>query len=264
MKKVCFFIGMVFMVFGSFAKPLPPSLMAKSRSVFTPEQQTAIEMIVHQYLIKNPKVLAEASQALQRQQMDEQSQKMVDAARANADKFLRHPHSPVAGNKNGDITVVAFLDYNCPYCRHMTKSLVEMITDDDNLRVVFKEFPIHGDDAMFAAKAALAASLQGKYLQMHKAMMSSDKMMTKRKVLSIAKRLKLNMRKLKVDMNAPWIEAEIENNGKLAELLEVPGTPAFIIAKTQMKEGGKGDIESSAGMLPKRALEHLVDQVRAS
>lgn len=258
MKKLL--IGMI----GIFCVSIVSAKSVPAKKIFTPDQQAAIQMIVHQYLVQHPEVLIEASQALQQKQMEEMKGAMLSAVRPNADKFLRNPNSPVIGNPNGTITLVAFLDYNCPYCRSMAKVMIDLTKKDKDLRVVLKEFPIHGEPAVFASQAALAANFQGKYLPLHEAMMSSQEPMTDALVLSLAKQVGLNMAKLQSDMKDSKIQTEIENNGALAQLLQIPGTPAFIVAKTNLQNNGKGDIEVSPGLTSESALQQMINEVSKS
>src|SRR3546814_2397253 len=93
---------------------------------------------------------------------------------ARAEEVCRDPASPVTGNPNGDVTLVEFFDYNCPYCRRVAPVVAEAEAADPQLRIVYKEFPILGPGSVFAAKAALAAHRQGLYFAFHEALMRSE------------------------------------------------------------------------------------------
>jgi protein-disulfide isomerase len=142
------------------------------------------------------------------------------------------PASPVLGNPSGDVTVVEFLDYRCPYCKAMHQPIADMIAADGNVRVVIKEFPILGDDSLFAARAALAAGKQGKYAEMHAALMTFKGKLSAKDVESTAAQLGLDVVRLKDDMAAPEVDQELQQNYNLAESLGINGTPAFIIGDT--------------------------------
>ena len=90
----------------------------------------------------------------------------------NADAIFRSPLSHVAGNPNGDVSVVEFFDYNCGYCRLALPDVVKLVNDDGKVRLVLKELPIFGDDSVTAAKLALASNKQGKYFEMHQKLLS--------------------------------------------------------------------------------------------
>jgi protein-disulfide isomerase len=135
----------------------------------------------------------------------------------------------VAGNPKGDVTVVEFFDYRCGYCKRVTPVLKELMAGDPNLRVVFKELPILSPESNLAAKAALAAEAQGKYLPFHEALMASDSSLSMPDILQLATALKLDTAKLQADMNKPEIQAAIQKNHALAQAVGITGTPAFII-----------------------------------
>src|SRR3546814_13253185 len=91
---------------------------------------------------------------------------------SNADALLRKPDSPVSGNLAGDVTMVEFFDYNCPYCRSVAQTLDRVMESDGSIRMEFKEFPILGSNSIFAAQAALAANAPGRYAEFHLRLMS--------------------------------------------------------------------------------------------
>jgi protein-disulfide isomerase len=114
----------------------------------------------------------------------------------------------------------------------MHQSIADMIAADGNVRVVVKEFPILGDDSIFAARAALAAGKQGKYAEMHTALMTFKGKLSAHDVENIAVGLALDVTKLKEDMQTPEVNQELQQNYSLAESLGINGTPAFIIGET--------------------------------
>jgi len=151
--------------------------------------------------------------------------------KARADEVLRDPDSPVGGNPNGDVTLVEFFDYNCPYCRQMAPLMNEEAEADPQLRVVFKEFPILGPNSTFAAKAALAAHRQGKYLAFHDMLMKARGITDDKKVLEIAATAGIDLDRLKADMQAPPIQAMLDRNLELARALRINGTPGFVVGE---------------------------------
>jgi protein-disulfide isomerase len=151
------------------------------------------------------------------------------ALKSRADEVFRDPDSPVGGNPNGDVTLVEFFDYNCPYCRQVAPLLLEAVAADPRLRVVFKEFPILGPNSVFAAKAALAAHKQGNYLAFHDGLMKSHGALDERKVLEAAAAAGLDVDRLKTDMEAPTIQALLDRNLDLGRALRLNGTPGFVV-----------------------------------
>lgn len=209
------------------------AIFAQGNTQFNPAQTKEIEQIVHDYLVKNPQVLIEASQALQQQQMAQMQKTASKAITANIKDLFNNPASPVIGNPNGDVTVVEFMDYQCPHCKEMSPVLDTLVKGDSNLRVVFKELPIFGPTSEFAAKAALASQKQGKYAAFHVALMKDQNPLAKDEVLKIAKEVGLDIDKLSKDVSDPVIDQQLKDNYKLAQQLGLVGTPAFVIANRQ-------------------------------
>jgi protein-disulfide isomerase len=139
---------------------------------------------------------------------------------------------PIAGNPKGTVTIVEFFDYRCIHCVNMSNVMSALIHNNSNLRVVFKELPIFGDVSIYAAKAALAAKMQGKYVVFHEALMRAGKGLTPEKVIAVAETVGLDTKKLTTDMASNSVEQEIQNNARLADSLQINGTPAFVIGKT--------------------------------
>ena len=150
------------------------------------------------------------------------------------DELLNDPASPVGGNPDGDVTLVEFFDYQCPYCKRIFPSIQALLAEDRNLRYVFKEFPILGKESVFAARAALAARRQGKYLEFHMAVMSAKGKWTEAKVMRLAKTAGLDVDRLRRDMADGTVDAMIRRNLDLADGLGIFSTPVFIIGDTQI------------------------------
>jgi protein-disulfide isomerase len=198
-------------------------------SAFSSAQQVAIEKMVHDYLIAHPEVLLEAGQALQMKQqmlMQEKANKVIPTLAAS---LLHDPSSPVIGNKAGKISVIEFFDYQCPHCKVMGPVMTDLVTQDKDLRVIYKELPIFGPDSEFAAKAALASQKQAKFEAFNKALLAAQERLTNQTVLDIAKSVGLNVNQLQADMNLPEISKELQEVRSLAEKIGISGTPGFIV-----------------------------------
>ena len=198
----------------------------------SPAADPAFEQAIRDYILAHPEVIAESLQKYQQQQEEAQKQAHAQAVRDLKPQLVNDPASPVLGNPNGDVTVVEFLDYRCPYCKAMHQPIADMIAADGNVKVVVKEFPILGDDFLFAARAALAAGKQGKYAEMHTALMTFKGKLSARDVENAATQLGLDVVRLKDDMAAPEVDQELQQNYNLAESLGINGTPAFVIGDT--------------------------------
>lgn len=220
---------------------------------FTEDQKKEIGDIVRQYLIENPDVLLEVSRELENRQQAEESSKRAVTLAERADELFRLAGDPVAGNPQGDVTLVEFFDYNCGWCKRGLPEVLSLVESDKNLRVVLKEFPIFGGDSDYAAKAALASQAQGKYWDFHVALLSHEGKLTAANVDEIARDVGLDLARLKEDMSAPEVAATIRRNQELAQALAINGTPAFVIDKTVVP-----------GYLPKDGLMAAIGEVRSN
>lgn len=194
---------------------------------------------VRDYLLKHPEVLKDALDALQKQEEAKQAEQAKQGIKTNADALLRSPLDFVAGNPNGKVTIVEFFDYNCPYCKRAHHDVVALIDNEKDVRVVFKEFPILGEASTFASRAAIAAKKQGKYLELHNALLSVEGRVDSARVMSLAQAAGLDVERLRKDMQAPNIDEPIKLSHGLAEKLGISGTPTFIIGD-QLYPGAVG------------------------
>ena len=229
-------------------------------AAFTDAQKTQIQSVVHDYLIKNPEVIADAVQGLQQKQMDQMRAKGQEAALKNAAVLFKQSNDPVLGNPDGKVTLVEFFDYQCPHCVEMDPDLMAVIKANPNLRVVMKEFPIRGPLSLYTSKAALAAAKQGKYLEFHEAVMKSAQALSQDKIMDIAKSLGLDVKKLKADMDSATTDAQIKATYKLAQELQLYGTPAIFIVKAETPKDAKA-IEFIPGQVDQKYLQGSIDKV---
>jgi protein-disulfide isomerase len=167
----------------------------------------------------------------------ERRQRALAAEQARAaiatrwEELTDDPDSPIGGNPDGDVTVVEFFDYQCPYCRAVAPDLNRLVDGDDGVRVVYKEFPILGPVSHYAARAALAAHRQGRYEPFHHTLMSEPDRLSEERVLAIAGDVGLDLDRLHRDMDDPEIGAALERTRQLAAALGINGTPAFVVGE---------------------------------
>lgn len=163
-----------------------------------------------------------------------------DAIARNADEIFRSPTSFVAGNPDGDVSVVAFFDYNCPYCREGAPDLAKLVAADGKVRLVLKELPVLGADSETVARIAQASMAQGKYLELHNALFTERGRATKEKALGIASGLGLDTAKLENDMQDQAVEGAIAANQELADRLGVEGVPFYLVGDRVLPSGMDG------------------------
>jgi protein-disulfide isomerase len=233
-------------------------------NVVTPAQKTEIEKIVREYLIANPEVLLEASQALQQKQQQAMQKQAQTAIKSNADQLFTDKLTTV-GNPKGQVTLVEFFDYQCRHCKDMSPVISDLIKSDSNLRVVYKEFPIFGESSDLASKAALAAAMQNKYVPMHDALIGQKDRLDEKIINEAAKSIGLDMNKFKADMNSKEVTAALEANRKLAEKLRLMGTPAFIVAATPKGDFKEGtEVSFIPGAASREALLDLIKKAKGN
>jgi protein-disulfide isomerase len=196
---------------------------------FSSDQKGAIEKIVKDYLVTNPELLLEVQSALETKMAKDEAEKTKALVADNAKDLYRHADAPVAGNPDGDITVVEFFDYNCGYCKRGFSEVAKLIESDKNVRFVFKEFPILRDESEQASRVALAARMQGKYWEVHRELIGNKGLVNEAVALKAAENLGLDMAKLKTDMNSPEVKGEIERVKALAKKMGINGTPHFLV-----------------------------------
>ena len=193
---------------------------------FTEDQ---IKELALQAILENPKIVMEAVAILQSQEETVRADQRDELLASKRDQLERDPNAPVLGNPNGDVTIVEFFDYNCPYCKRVKPEVQALIAADPNIRLVYREWPILGDGSVFAARAALASREQGKYEEFHWAMMGLQGRAEEASVMKVAADIGLDLEQLRADMEAPEIDEHIQTSIDLTATLDFNGTPSFVI-----------------------------------
>lgn len=242
-------VALGFVVADAQETPAPaPAATEAAKANVSPERRTEIEQVVKEYLIANPEILLQAQQALEAKMVKDQVEKAKVALKANAIDIFKDPNSAIGGNPDGDVTIVEFFDYNCGYCRSSYDDVAKVIKDDPKVKFVFKELPIINQEASpGAAKVALAARNQGKYMELHQALMKGRGIASEATALKKAEALGLDMAKLKADMASPEIKAELDKVMDLAKKLNVGGTPFFLVGDHVVAGGYENLSELLAG-----------------
>ena len=146
---------------------------------------------------------------------------------------LRDPDVPVIGNPNGDISIVEWYDYNCPYCRKVAPELRQVVEDDGKVRLVLKDWPILGEVSKLSARLVLAAKYQDKFLPAHEALIGVSSRLTEPRVRELLAGAGVDMDRLNKDLaaKAKTIDAILTRNNDQALAFEFRGTPSFIVGK---------------------------------
>jgi protein-disulfide isomerase len=208
------------------------TLPARADEPLTPEQKQAVEQVVHDYLMKNPKFVIEVLEAAREKMKQDKEEGSRQALSTKHDELYSDPSSPIGGNPKGDVTIVEFFDYSCPYCKQVEPQIEALLKEDRKIRIVYKEFPVLGEGSVYASSMALAALKQGKYTAFHDAMIATKGHATEEMVLKVAADVGVNVDKAKAIMKEPEIQDILKRNYALADSLEINGTPAFVIGNT--------------------------------
>ena len=193
-----------------------------------PQIATNYVSIVEDVFNQKPEIILNAMENLRKKTQLKRDEDMKEEVKKHQESIYNHEGDPMGGNLKGDVTVVEFFDYRCGYCRKAYGYLHEAVKNDGNVRIVYKEYPIFGGDPIMA-KAALAAHLQGKYDEMHKALMTSNGNLDLQEVTDVAKKIGLDVKKFKKDITSEEVQKELKENFELGQKLKVDGTPAFVI-----------------------------------
>lgn len=249
-------IGLTARIFGAglLIGTLAPIASADDgdKAIDLPVEQ--VEKIVRDYLMREPEIIYQALEEMQKRQAAEQADKAKEMLVTRKDDLLNDPATPIAGNPDGEVTLVEFFDYRCGYCRRVLSSMQALMEEDTNLRIAFKELPVLGEDSTRAARAALASQQQDKglYLDFHLALMSA-KDLSSAGISKLAQQTGLDPAKLAVDMESDEVSKAIEANYELASALGIEGTPAFVIGDTLVP-----------GAVDKARLVELIEKTRTA
>lgn len=188
-----------------------------------------VKELVLETIRENPGIVLEAAMLMRERDEEARMAAQIAVLERNREVLLNDPNAPVLGNPDGDVTVVEFFDYNCPYCRQVKPSVEMLLEEDPEVKLVYREWPILGEGSVFAARAALAAREQGKYEEFHWAMMGMQGRAEEASVLRIATEIGLDIDRLRRDMESEEIDEHLATSVRLTQELGFNGTPAFVI-----------------------------------
>ena len=193
-------------------------------------EKARIESVVHDYLLEHPDVIIQAVRDYQDKLQADKDKATQDQITKRSGDLLHDSASQVLGNAGSDCAIVEFFDNQCPYCQANEPELQKLLKQDGRVKLILKEFPILGPASLTAAKAALASVKQGKYAELHAALLAHKGHYQSEAVVDeVAKSVGLDLDQLHKDMAAPEIEAEIGKNLELGRSLDISGTPGFVI-----------------------------------
>lgn len=193
--------------------------------------KTQVEQIVRNYLLTHPEIIPEVVEKLQAKDAAKAAEAEQAAAKAVPAQLaaLGTPYaSAMAGNPQGDVTVVAFMDYACGYCRASLPGIEELVKRDPNVRIVYREYPVLGPASLVAARWALAAAEQGKFRPFHDALYAEGSP-SETTIAAAAAKAGLDIAAARKAVGSKAVQDEIQANHKLGEKLAMSGTPSWVI-----------------------------------
>lgn len=191
--------------------------------------QNAKSVDVEQTLLDNPEIIVKAMQKYEeniRQQALAGAQKLIDE---NIAEINNDANSPFVGAADADKVVVEFFDYSCGYCHRLYPELKKVMDENKDVKYVFKPLTFVSPISEYAARAALAANKQGKFIEVHNAMFEFGGPLDEAAIDGIAQGQGLDMEKFKADMNSQEISDELAAVSNLTNKIQINGVPAMII-----------------------------------
>ena len=186
--------------------------------------RATVEKMIGEYIRANPEVLRDALISLaEREAAERREQAMFILESDDGDPFL--------GNPDASFVIYEFSDYNCGYCKRVFKPLQDLIAEDDDIKLVIKEFPILSESSLLAAQAGIAAQAQGVFEDYHIAMMTARGAISMDSIMAAATSAGADLDRLQADMNSPAVEAIIARTRAAAQQLEISGTPGLVIGR---------------------------------
>lgn len=224
---------MLRLIFTVLAALLGPLLLAPNGAAqsFNAQEQAEIRAIVRDYLVRNPEVLREALDALE--------------ARVTAERRVAietDPRDFSLGPDNAPIVIVEFFDYRCPYCHAAYEWVNELTRTRRDIRIVFKELPILSPESLEAARAALAAMPQGRYMQFHRALMQFRGELGTARIDALARESGIDVVRMRRNMDSEAITDLLQDNIAHARELNLSGTPGFMINGVLVEGGFNRDL----------------------
>lgn len=220
-------------------------------AAFTPEQRAEIVRVVREALKSDPSILRDAVAALRADESRKQAETARAAIASAGPALAGTPDDPVAGNRQGEVTLVEFYDLHCPYCRRMLPVMQALVAAEPGLRIVYKDIPMLGPGSMLGARAVLAAQRQDGYQKLQDAIMAGPSEITEESVHAAADKVGLDWARLRRDMDDPAIQARIDANLALAQTLGIEGTPTYVVGGTMF-----------SGAMPLEQLEAAIAAAR--
>ena len=216
--------------------------------------RSEVEMIVRDYLLRNPEILVEMQTALDEKEKEAQRIANLEVISSARDAIFNSPHDGIVGNPDGKVTIVEFYDYNCGFCKRAQEDMLALTAADPELRFVLKEFPILGPDSQKAhvVSQAVQSLMPEKYAEFHNRLLASQGRAGEASAVKLAVELGVDETKLREAMKDPKIGETFAGTYDLANRLAITGTPSYVVGN-----------EVVFGALGRDVLAEKIAQARA-
>lgn len=194
--------------------------------------RAALQKIVRDTIMDNPEIIPQAINRMQERE--------VEKLLASNRQAIETPFAGAwTGNRDGDVVLVEFFDFNCPYCRQSTKDVEKLLQADPNVKVVFRDMPVLGPESERFAMAALSAARQGKYPQFYRAAFAGQGPLSEGRLIAAVRAAGLDEKKVVADLNDKELRQQVQQNLGLGRALGLTGTPSYVVGN-QILSGAVG------------------------
>jgi len=209
-----------------------------ARLINPADRTEALHAEIRAYLLANPEVIFEAVAIAREREAEAQTNQDADLVASLREELFEDGYSYVGGNPEGDITIVEFLDYRCGYCRRAFEEVETLLSEDENIRFIIKEYPILGDASLLSSQFAIAVKqLYGAeaYKDVHNTLMAFSADPTPEALAQIALSYELDPKAVIAQMMSDEVQMEIDRTRELGAKMEVSGTPTFVIENAMVR-----------------------------
>lgn len=229
---------------------LTTPVMAFEIETMTDAERDIFRAEIRDYLIENPEVLMEAIAVLEERRAAQAEMAEQEMLVELENDIFNDDHSLVAGNPEGDITVVEFFDYRCGFCKRAFPEVKELIETDGNIRYVMKEFPILGEESELASRYAIAVKLvegDDAYAVLRDSLMEWTGPITEGTLARVANDALINHEAVLAQIDSDEVSEIITANRQLAAHLQIQGTPSFVMGTRFIR--GYADLEQMRAII---------------
>ena len=231
-----FFLGLLLWQMFS---PLDPASRLRK------DERAALEAVVRDYILAHPEIIPEAINRLETRAISQ----LLDANR----KEIEDAYAGAwAGAENGDVILVEFFDYNCPYCKIMHSELQKLLAKDKKLKIIYRDYPVLGDTSVDAAMASLSAARQGRYAAFQKYLLSVEGRISQADIVAAVRAAGMNEMETAQDMRSPDLRRQLQKNLTLGSALGMTGTPSYVVGN-RILSGAKSHEQLAKAIAEARA-----------